>query len=197
MSLKKVNWFGLAGGIMLLVIVLLALVYASPWWQASAAQGVVQADFSPLSYSISILGESVKIPLFWFLNLTSLLFLASSAIAIIVYSLLPDKSYSKHLLGFAYLKPLIILIVFVVVLFVATYLATFLANMFVAGSIPLMGSASFNINADEMTMEIPITTGFTWVFVLAIVAAVLCVVARFYHRKIVQAPATIPPQTPA
>jgi len=183
-DLKRMNWFGLAGGILLLVIVLFSLLYAYPWWQILVGDGAGEAKISPVSYDATIMGNKITTPLIWYLNVTSVLSLVASAIAIIIYSIMPNKSYSKHLLGFAYKKPLIMLVIFVVLLFAATSIA----NAFIGIAIPVAGASTITLGAGSMMMEAPITTGFTWVFWLAVVAAVLCVAARFYHKRIAQAP---------
>lgn len=180
MNIKKINWFGLTGGLITLVLVVLSLAYASPWWQLTLGQEVGQANISPLNFSLSMLGTPILIPIVWFMNLISLLSLLACAIAILIYSVVPDKTFSKNLLGFAYKKPLIITILFLVLLFVATH---FIGSIFHI-SIPLAGSTNVTLGLEGTSVEIPITTGFTWIFCLAVIAAGLCIAARLYHRRI-------------
>jgi len=184
MEFRKINWFGIAGGIITLMLVVLALAYASPWWQLTIAEDLGQANISPLSYNLTILGSQIVIPLIFFLNLACQLSLAASAIAILIYSVIPDKSFSKHLLGFAYKKPLITLIIFLISIFAVTYSVQSILPI----TIPVTGASTITLEMSDITMEVPITTGFTWVFWLSIIAAILCVVARFYHKKIVSPP---------
>lgn len=188
MDFKKINWFGLAGGIILLVLVVLALAYASPWWQLSVAEEVGQANISPLSFNVKLLGSQVAVPLMFYLNLACLLSFVASAVAIIIYSIIPQRSFSKHLLGFAYKKPLIALIIFLVSIFIVTSVVQSILQI----SIPMAGASTITLSVSDITVEIPVTTGFTWVFWLALLAVILCIAARFYHKKIVSpsAPAT-------
>jgi hypothetical protein len=196
MNAKKINWFGLAGGVAIIAVVVFSLGYALPWWQLTAGQGntpFAQANVSPLNFGLSFLGTVIAIPLSWFLNLASILSLVASAIAILIYSFTPEKNYSKHLLGFAYKKPLITLILFVGSLIAVTTLA----GMFLPFSLPVTGSTTASLDSEGISISIPITTTFTWVFWLAIVAAALCIAARIYHKRIVSIPTPAPAQAPA
>jgi len=185
--IKKINWLGLAGGVTTLAIVMISFTGASSWWQLAAGQGMIQANISPLSFNSSILGGSFTIPIILFLNLVSQLSLLASAISMLIYSIIPEKGYAKHLLGFAYKKPLIVVIIFLASILIATYFAGMLFNI----NVPLMGSATLTLSIGEASIEIPVETGFTWVFWLAITASALCLAARFYHKRIVSAPMPI------
>jgi len=184
LEFRKINWFGIAGGTITLVLVVLALAYASPWWQLTIAEDLGRANISPLSFNLTILGSQIVIPLIFFLNLACQLSLAASAIAILVYSVIPEKSFSKHLLGFAYKKPLVTLIIFLISIFAVTYSVQSILPI----NIPVAGASTITLEMSSISMEVPITTGFTWVFWLAIAAAILCVIARFYHKKIASPP---------
>ena len=184
MGIKRINWLGLAGGVTTLSLVVVALVYASPWWQLAIGEEMGRASTSPLNFNADLFGESIRIPIIQFLNVGSLLSLIACAIAILIYSIVPNKSYSQNLLNFAYKKPLIIVIVFLVVLFIATYVAGTLFH----SSIPLMGSAIIKLSFGGVSIAIPITTGFTWTFWLAVVAAGLCIAAKIYHKRIMLVP---------
>ena len=99
----RVNWLGLAGGVTTIVVVIVSLFY--PWWQLTVGENLAKANVSPLNTNFNLLGTTFTIPLIWALNVVSLLTLVASGIAMVVYSIIPTKSYSKHLLGFAYKKP--------------------------------------------------------------------------------------------
>jgi hypothetical protein len=192
MKVNQINWFGLAGGIVTIILVIASLMVA-PWWQLGIGQGLGQANLSPLNFSFSLLGTPVTIPLIWFLNVACTLSLIASAIAILIYSVIPTRHFSEHLLGFAYNKPLITVIIFLASLFVVTYLA---GTMFQA-SIPLAGSTNLTLESSEATVNVLVTTGFTWVFWLGIIATTLCIVARIYHGRIAPEQTTAPVTTAA
>lgn len=180
MEIKKMNWFGLAGGVISIALVALSAASAYPWWQLTLGQEFGQANISPLSYNVSLLGFQISTPLVWFLNLAAHLSLLACGIAMLIYSILPNKTYSKNLLNFAYKKPLFLVVLFVISLFAVTYIAGMLLHI----SVPLTGSANITFDLGNATIDIPIATGFTWVFWLAVVNAGLCFVARLYHRKV-------------
>jgi len=175
------NWFGLAGGITTIALIIVSLFY--PWWQVTAGGGLVNANVSPLNTSFNFLGTRFTIPLIWALNLASLFSLVASGIAMLVYSIIPTKAYSKHLLGFAYKKPLFAVLFFVIVLFALTVIIQAAFSLY----IPLIGSATATL-PETMTygakVEVFISTGFQWPFWLAALAAGLCLAARLYHKRI-------------
>ena len=179
-NLKRMNWFGLVGSIVTIVLVVLSVTLASPWWQLTAGQELLQVDYSPLSYNIRFMGSQVSAPIVWFINLAAQLSLLSCAIAMLIYSILPNKTYSKSLLNFAYKKPLIVVVIFAVSLFAITYVAGMLLGI----NVPLAGSADVSLTFGAVALELSLVAGFTWVFWLAVVSAGLCFVARFYHRKV-------------
>jgi hypothetical protein len=180
----------------------IAVVVASsfiPWWHLTAdvesraisLEGLARADVSPLNTNFNLLGSALAIPLLTALNIVGLLSLLASGIVMLIYSVLPTKPYSKHLLGFAYKKPL-----FIVVIFVASLLAiSLIVQSFAGVGIPLSGSRNVplpeNLVGGE-SVNILFSTGFLLPFWLAIVAAGLCIAARIYHRKFAIAPAAKP-----
>jgi len=176
----KMNWFGLAGGVTIIVLIIVSLF--SPWWQITVGEDLVKANVSPVNTNFNFLGNAFTIPLLWALNLSSLLALVASGIAMLIYSIMPTKSYSKHLLGFAYKKPLFILLSFVIVLFALTQIIQVMFGL----NVPLTGSATATLPESMtygVTIAVLISAGFQWPFWLAAVAAGLCIVARLYHKR--------------
>jgi hypothetical protein len=198
----KINWFGLAGGIVTLVVVIASLYI--PWWQISVGE-FAKGSVSPVNTNFEALGTGLTIPLLWAINIIALLFLVTSGAVMLVYSVLPSKPYSKHLLGFAYKKPLFIVIFFIISLIAIPLILQAVLNI----SIPLNGTSTVAIPMgflEGMTVSFLISAGFLWTFWLAIVAAGLCIAARLYHRKVAftpevktvdSAPATPSPQSPS
>jgi hypothetical protein len=185
----KINWFGLAGGIATIAVVIIS-VYI-PWWQISVGE-LVNASFSPVNTNAGVFGTAMTIPLLWAANLTGLLFLVSSGAVMIAYSLLPAKPYSKHLLGFAYKKPLFAVIFFVIPLIAVSLLLQSLVGI----GIPLNGTSNIAIPIGLMgagiTISFLVTAGFLWPFWLAAVAAGLCLAARIYHKRLTATKETTP-----
>jgi len=178
----KINWLGLAGGVITLVVVAVSLFY--PWWRLEVGEGLVTANVSPLNTNFNLLGTGFSMPLLWAVNLVSVLSLLLSGIIMVIYSLFPLKSYSKTLLCFAYKKPLYTVVFFVVFLFVSA----FIVQVFLHFDVPLSGSTKsvFPIPFFQGTnVSVLISAGFQWAFWLATVAAGLCIAARIYHKRVV------------
>jgi hypothetical protein len=192
--LAKINWFGLAGGVTTIVVIVVSLFY--PWWQLTVGEDLLKANASPVNTNFGFLGTTFTIPFIWALNIVSLLTLLASGTAMLVYSIIPTKSYSKNLLGFAYKKPLFTLLFFVIVLFALTLPVQALFSF----NVPLMGSTTITLPTaltHDITISVLLSAGFQWPFWLAAVAAGLCIAARIYHKGIAttQKPTTTPTTT--
>ena len=178
----RINWLGLAGGVTTIVVIVVSLFY--PWWQLRVGEGLVTANASPLNINFDVLGTAFTIPLLWAINLASILTLLASSITMIIYSIVPAKSYSKQLLDFAYRKPLYLLLFFVIFLFASTLLVQVLLNF----NVPLAGSTNSKLPIPLIQgtiISVLISTGFQWPFWLDIVSAGLCIAAKLYHKRFV------------
>ncbi len=183
----KINWVGLAGGSLTIAVV--AASFFIPWWffsadvnsEAFTVEGAVRAGLSPINTNLSLIDTPLTIPLLTALNIVGLLSMLLSGIVMLIYSVLPTKPYAKHLLGFAYKKPLFVLIFFVASLLVISLLVQSFAGI----SIPLSGSGSLALpeSFGGANVDILVSTGFLLSFWLAIVAAALCIGARIYHKR--------------
>ena len=183
--LTKFNWFGLAGGVTTLLVIAASMFY--PWWQLTVGDDLFTVNASPVNMNVGFLDTSFTIPFIWALNIVSILSLLASGVAMLIYSLIPRKSYSKHLLGFGYKKPLFTVLFFVIGLVVTTVICQAVLNF----NIPLMGSATNTLPipfVSGVTLSVLLSAGFQWSFWLAIVAAGLCIAARLYHGKVSSAP---------
>jgi hypothetical protein len=193
---SKINYFGLAGGIA--TIVLVAVSVFVPWWVLSVGEGLVKANVSPVYTDFNIVGNAFTVPLLLAMNVASMLFMTAGGVAILAYSVLPSKSYTKRLLGFGYSKPLFSLVVFVVLLIALQQILRMTVNL----NVPLFGSAT-SVLPQSITSGTTVTllmqAEFQWPFYLAVASAGLCLAARFYHKKIVSrssaATASSPPTT--
>jgi hypothetical protein len=178
----RVNWLGLAGGAATILVVAVSLFY--PWWQLTIGRDLVTANASPLNTNFDVFGTSFTLPLLWAMNVASVLTFLLSGVTMIIYSLVPAKSYSKTLLAFAYKKPLYTLVAFVVFIFASTFIVPSLLGF----SVPLAGSTNSAFPIPLMqgtTMSVFISAGFQLPFWLAIVATGLCVAAKLCHTRVV------------
>jgi len=179
--LTRINWFALAGGAATIALIAASLV--APWWQLSVGDNLLNINASPINMNLGFLDTSFTIPFLVALNIVAILTLLASGIVMIIYSVIPNKSYSKHLLGFGYKKPLFTVLFFVIGL-VAT---TMICQSVVGLNLPLMGSTTSTLPiplVSGITLTVVLSAGFQWPFWLAIVAAGLCITARIYHRKV-------------
>jgi hypothetical protein len=183
--LTKFNWFGLAGGATTLVVIAVSLF--CPWWQLTVGDDLFKVNASPVNTNFGFLDTTFTIPFIWALNIVSILTLLASGIARLVYSIIPRKSYSKHLLGFGYKKPLFTVLFFVIGLVVTTVILQAVLSI----NVPLMGSTTSTLPipfVSGITLSVLLSAAFQWSFWLAVVAAALCIAAKLYHRKVAPAP---------
>ena len=183
--LAKINWFGLAGGTLTLLVIAVSLVY--PWWQLTVGDNLIKINASPVNTNFGFLGTGFTIPFIWALNVIGLLSLLLSGIAMLIYSVMPTKSFSKPLLDFGYKKPLYTFLFFLIGLLLVTVILQSVLSI----NLPLMGSATNTVPipfASGVTLTVLLSAGFLWPFWLAAVAAGLCIAARIYHKKVAEKP---------
>jgi hypothetical protein len=183
--LSKINWFGLAGGVTTIIMIAVSMVY--PWWQLTVGDNLLTANASPVNTNFGAFGTSFAIPFIWALNVVSLLTLLASGIAMLIYSLIPRKSYSKQLLNFGYKKPLFVVLIFVIALVVTMLICQTVLSL----SFPLTGSTTSTLAIpfiSGVTITVLLSAGFQWSFWVAVVGAGLCIAARLYHRKVAAVP---------
>lgn len=185
----KLNIVALVAGI--LSLVLIAVSWFVPWWQFIVGDpAIATVNFSPVNFNFSLFSTMLTVPIVWALNIASLLTLLAGGVALVVYSVMPAKPYSKQILGFGYKKPLYAIILFIIELLVVYFSATMLSGI----SFPLMGSGVLTLPAsiapDGISISVTVSTTFGWTFFFGIAVAALCIAARFYHRKIEEKPAT-------
>lgn len=178
----KINWFGFAGGISLIALVIIS--FFVPWWQLSVGDDLVTANASPLNTNFSFIGDSLTIPLIMALNIASVISLTAAGIVMLIYSVRPIEPYSEKLLGFAYRKPLYSVLIFVIGLILITIVAGSLFGL----DVPLIGSQYSTLPTDMtqgVTVSVSMNAGFQWPFLFALAASGICITARFYHKKII------------
>jgi len=181
MTFKKLNWFALIGGILLLILIPIS-VYIS-WWKLSVGDDLLTVNASPVNTNFNVLGTQLSSGIMWAVNITSILVFLSSGIIMLIYSIIPAKPYAKDLLGYAYRKPL-----YMVVLYLAGLLVTMYATQAALGiGVPLAGSSTITLPA-SLTMganiSVMISSTFQWPFWLAIATVALSITARIYHTRL-------------
>ena len=178
----RINWFGLAAGIIILVVLGVSLFV--PWWQLTIGDKLLQVNASPVNTNFGLLNLNFTVPLLWAWNLVSVLIFAAAGVVMLFYSIFPTRSYSKELLSFSYKKPLYILISFIIGLIVVIFIAGAIGF-----NIPANGTSNIALPSQfiptGLSISASVSAGFQLPFYLAIAAAVLCIVARLYHGRVV------------
>ncbi|MDR2707880.1 MAG: hypothetical protein LBB87_03960 [Nitrososphaerota archaeon] len=181
--LYTLNWFGIAGGILTLTVIIASLYH--PWWQLTIG-AAVKINVSPMYTNFGLLGTHFTIPLLYALNIGSILTFLCSGIIMLIYSLAPTKSYAKELIDFAWKKPLYSVITSTTCLSLIILIAQAILDM----HIPLIGTSLVTIPTQFTTEGVSITvlatSAFQWPLYLAITTAALCILARIYHKKLTQ-----------
>lgn len=190
MTVKKLNWFALVGGILLLVLIPIS-IYVS-WWKLSVGDDLLTVNASPVNTSFNVLGTQLSSGVIWAVNITSILVFLSCGIIMLIYSIIPTKPYAKDLLGYAYRKPL-----YMVILYLAGLIVTMYATQAALGiGVPLAGSSTITLPA-SLTMgasiSVMVSSTFQWPFWLAIATAALSIMARIYHPKVSSLKQTVQP----
>jgi hypothetical protein len=178
---RVINWYGFAAGV--LTVVVLAISLFIPWWQLTVGDNLMKVNASPVNTNFGIFGTNFTLPLLWALNVVSVLTFSTSGLIMLLYSINPTKYYAKQLLGFSYKKPLFSLVTFLSSLLIITSIASLL-NI----NIPLLGSSMMTVPASValgVQINASVSGSFQLPFYLAIITAVLCIVARLRHEKVI------------
>jgi hypothetical protein len=179
--LTKVNWFGFAGGFSTIVMLVVSMIY--PWWRLTVGENLITINASPVNTNFGFIGTGFTIPLIWAFNVIGLLTLLLSGVAMIIYSVMPTRSFAKPLLDFGYKKPLFTFLFFIIGLVVVTMILQAVLGF----NLPLMGSTTNTLPipfASGVTISVLLSAGFQWSFWLAAVASALCIAARVYHKRV-------------
>jgi len=201
----RLNWFALAAGALMLVVVALSIF--TPWWklQIGSGTGFVAVNANPFYTNISLLKLNFVIPILFAINIATIALFTASGVIFIVYSIKPTKSYSKHLLSYGWKRPLYTIIGFIVVIMVILYVAPDVINSMGHTStvpvplVPLIGSSVIQLpssmfgNSNSIQIGITVITTFEYTFYLGVAAAALGIVARIYHRKVISNAVVSPP----
>lgn len=176
-----INWPGLFGAATLAFVLFLSLAYRAPWWQLVIADELGHVSVSPLDAEIRLLGSTIDIPLLWYVNLGAKLTMLLVAASLLVYSLNTGKSYSRKLLDACYRKPVYMVLSIILLCVVTRLLVGSLFNF----DIPLVGASRVAISSNGVTISVPITASFQWVFWLALLSALLAISAKVYHHRFI------------
>lgn len=178
----RINWFGLAAGILMIL-----LPFLGPWWRLTVGEAV-RVEISPFEVTVMMLNEPVVIPTL----VAYLVFAAKITIwiagAFMILASLPERWWSRRLLKFGAMKVLWEVIGLVALLLIAAFVANkFLSSVVPGFSLPyVVGSTASTIEMEGATVTLPIRMVLTGTFAVAVVTAILGVAARIYHKRFIE-----------
>jgi hypothetical protein len=147
------------------------------------------AFISPFMFDVSILGNSLGVPLIEWLILASRIAFILAGLEILVASLLIHKDWSK---SFIRLRILWTALIFVGSIYVGITLVQNITGI----AIPLQGTAVLTYDipgqAQSFTVEAPINTYFTPTFEVALVGSISALLAKILHGRVAKAAPTTP-----
>jgi len=199
MELKTINWFALAAGILMLILV--ALSVFTPWWilQVGTGHGLATVNAGPFYTNFSFLKLNFVIPILFAVNIGIMALFAVSGIMFIIYTFKANRDYSKHLLSYGWKRPLYTFVGFFATLMVILYVAPTIINaakgtaMLPVPIIPLVGTTVMQLptslfggsnGSGGIEIGVTVITAFSYTFYLGLTAAALGITARIYHRRI-------------
>lgn len=185
---KRVNWIGVAAGVLMLVLPLLPWA----WWSASVGSGAANVGISPFHVTVSGFGEEFSLPIIWYAVLGSKLVVLAGGLLMIVGSTLTERPWSKSLIKFGSTKVLWAILVLVASILVLSVIA----NNFLDLGLPyLSGSRTISFSGEVGPLEmpegvsisIPLVIGFSKAFLLALFTAGLAIAARIFNGRLTSA----------
>ena len=199
MELKSINWFALAGGILMLILVALSIF--TPWWilKIGTGNGLATINADPFYTNFSFLGLNLVVPILFAINVGIMALFAISGIILIIYTFKPNRDYSKHLLSYGWKRPIYTFVGFFATLTIILYVLPMIINttkgtsMLPVPIMPLIGTTVMQLptsmlgsgsGSSGIQIGVTVITAFTYTFYLGMAAAVLGIMARIYHSRI-------------
>ena len=170
---NRINILGLMAGIIILYI----LYTNQPWWVLSAIgdKPTFKAAIAPYLINIEILDKPVNSPIIKYVVLSGTITYLLTGILCILSSFLPNKPWSKNIIGY---RPLVMLILTLTTLYIGLHMVR---NM-VGVTLPYYGTAItlFQLPYETGTINVytSVKAEFTRTFYIAVVAALLATCAR-------------------
>lgn len=192
---SPINWLGVVAGILMI-----ALPFFGPWWVGTVGTGALVFKLSPFYLSMSFMGQVITSSLLSLFLLAAEVAIVLGGVFMIIGSVLPERWWSKQLVKFGAMKPLWAIVGLVISLVVISFfinnilpglLPGILGQSGAAGevlvqfSLPYItgtGASAIQVGSG-ITVNAPVTFALTPIFWVAVVAAVLGVAARIYHRR--------------
>ncbi|MEM2875024.1 MAG: hypothetical protein QW567_03280 [Candidatus Hadarchaeales archaeon] len=191
--LKKINWFGLALGIIMIAFGVLA----PAWWRITFGGEAVALEISPFNVNMSALGTSLASTLVSFVCIAARISVLISGVLLLLGSVSTGRWWSRKLVNQGALKLMWMVISLVVLAVAGSVVAGYFVNQ-MAGesgiqlSVPVLsGSTTVVVQQGPVTISAPFVMELTGAFFVAVAAAVLGVLTRLYQRRLMPAEKTV------
>lgn len=187
--LQKVNWPGVIAGMFIV-----ALPFLGMWWKFMLGTGAVIMAVSPFGVEMSIFGETISSPFFWWFCLGLKLGVMYLGVLLITGSVLSvSEQYAaiaKLFVRISASKLLWLVVAFVVMLLIVIVLVNQSSGML---GLPfqlqlpyLVGRSSVSAGVEGMRVSSQIYMELTKAFAVAVVAAALGIVSWIYQKRLYQ-----------
>jgi hypothetical protein len=181
----QVNYPGLVAGIALLI-----LPFLDFWWFFVLGSDAVYIALSPFQVYVESFGNEITSPLLTSLNLGLRLVILYYGAILLAGSLIrareDRRSISDILVRVSARKFLWLVILFVVSVAVSDFVINqAFSLMGVEAQVPYFtGDTVIPFHMSGLSLTVPVTQGFTDVFIIAIIVAIISLVAYFYQRHV-------------
>jgi len=183
-GLHGVNYPGLLAGIALVI-----LPFLGAWWTFSLGTEALVIALSPFEVLVTSFGKEITSPLIVSLNLALKVVMIYYGVLLIAGSILraqeEKRTLSDILVGASARKFLWLVILFVVSVGIADFAIneTF-SRMAVPAQVPyFLGNTAFTLQVGPVAMTVPVIQGFTMMFGIAVLVALIALAASYYQRQ--------------
>lgn len=185
-GLYRLNYPGLIAGIALVI-----LPFLGAWWTFSFGTDALVIALSPFHVRVESFGNELSSPLLASLNLALKVVMIYYGVLLIAGSVLrareSRRSISDFLVRVSARKFLWLVILFVVSVAVTDF---FISQAFIFMGVPVqvpyfVGNTQVALQMGPVSMTLPLIQGFTILFTLAVVVAVISLLAWFYQGHVI------------
>ncbi|MDD1666865.1 MAG: hypothetical protein LUO96_00210 [Methanomicrobiales archaeon] len=183
-GLDRLNYPGLLAGIALVI-----LPFLGAWWTFSLGTDALVIALSPFEVLVTSFGKEITSPLITSLNIALKLVMIYYGVLLIAGSILraqeERRSLSDILVRASARKFLWLVILFVVSVAIADFaINEAFSRMGVPAQVPyFFGKSAFALQVGPVAMTVPVIQGFTLMFGIAVLVALIALAASYYQDR--------------
>jgi hypothetical protein len=183
-GLHGVNYPGLLAGTALVL-----LPFLGAWWTFSLGTEALEIALSPFEVLVTSFGKEITSPLIVSLNLALSVVMIYYGVLLVAGSLLraqeERRSLSDILVRASARKFLWLVLLFLVSVGIADFtINQAFSRMGVPAQVPyLVGNTAFALQVGPVAMTVPVIQGFTLMFGIAVLVAVISLLASYYQGQ--------------